>query len=323
MNLEQMPATAIVSKSKQMPATAIVSKIQRYSTKDGPGLRTTVFLSGCNLACLWCANPDLIPAEPQVFHYPERCTQCGRCVEVAVEEGSIRFAEIGVEIDRDKCTNLMECAASCYYDAYEVNASEMSSVELFDEILKDLVFYKKSGGGVTFSGGEPLLKHAFLVELLPMLKREGIHVTIDTAGLLPRSIFEQVMDYVDLFLYDIKAFDSKSHVRGTGVPNEQILRNAEFLAAQGKSMIVRFIVVPGYTDDVEDMRARIAFIASLGAVVQQVDILKYHSLGEGKYRALGLEYPLKELPEFDEQRLADLLTYADSLGVNYQVHSAF
>ena len=196
-------------------------------------------------------------------------------------------------IDRGACENLMTCAAACYFDAYETVGFTISPEDLADKLVRDKVFYDQSGGGVTFSGGEPALQDEFVLETAKILRSGGIHVALDTAGLVPWHRLEPLADGVDLVLYDIKAFDAGIHRACTGADNRVILENAGRLAENNKDMIIRMILAPGYNDQPEDIEARLRFIAGLGPSVRQVDILKLHHLGAGKYHSLGLPFPME------------------------------
>ena len=272
--------------------SGLISKIQRYSTKDGPGLRSTAFLVGCNMKCVWCSNPELIGEGVKILHHPQLCVHCGACT--ALSGGAITFGEEGCMIDRERCGNLAECAAACYYDAYETVGYTVSPEELADWLSRDKAFYDMSGGGVTFSGGEPALQAEFVIETARILRRSGIRVAVDTAGSVPWERLGPLAFEADLILYDIKAFDANIHLTCTGEDNRIILENAQKLAEAGKDMIIRMIVAPGYNDQREDIKARRSFAAALGPCVRKVEVLKLHHLGESKYRSLGITYPLKK-----------------------------
>lgn len=293
----------------------LVSKIQRYATKDGPGLRTTVFLIGCNLSCLWCANPELITSDRKVLHYKDSCRQCGNCVQHAVNH-SIVLDDDSIKIDRAACNNLEQMVDCCPHDAFEKIGQTISAAELTERVSRDRQFFADSGGGVTFSGGEPGLQSNFVLEAASRLQSERIHVALDTAGHLPAAVIQQLLDPIDLFLYDIKALDPVLHIKCTGTENHQILENARTITAAGKPMIVRMVLVPGWNDDWQDIMDRLDFIQSLGPAVQQVDILKYHKLGAGKYRALGLEYPLPAVPECSDAFAQTVLNQALERNLN-------
>lgn len=296
--------------------TGLISRIQRYSTKDGPGLRTTVFMQQCNLRCLWCANPETLRPGFNVFWFKERCRQCGSCVQAAVNN-SITLAEPGegVNIDRKQCSNLIEMVDVCPYDAYEKSGREMTSRELADLLLRDKAFYDTSGGGVTFSGGEPALQAEFVHETVQLLKAEGVHVCLDTAGNIRREKLLPLVDAVDLVSYDIKAFDPEIHLACTGVDNRLILENAKAIAAMGKPILARMVIVPTQNDRPDDIRKRLDFIHSLGSAVLQVDILAYHIYGIGKYHKLDMPYLLNDLPPLAPEIIDQTKQYAEQIGL--------
>ena len=272
-----------------MSKKALISNIQNYSTKDGPGIRTTVFFTGCNLKCVWCSNPELIEPGIKVMYFENMCRRCGKCVETA-ENNSIILTESGCEIDREKCTNIEECMEVCPYEAYEKSGYEISVQDLYNKLIRDKIFFEQSGGGVTFSGGEAALQHEFLSKISAMLQKDNIHTALDTAGLIVWEKLEKVIDNTDMVLFDIKAYDSSLHKKYTGAGNELILENIKKTAAKNKELIIRMVIVPGMNDDMEDIKKRISFIKELGSAVKQIDILKYHNLGEGKYKSLGMKY---------------------------------
>jgi pyruvate formate lyase activating enzyme len=298
--------------------TGTISKIQRYSTKDGPGLRSTVFTMGCNLKCAWCANPELIAREPKVMYYKERCTKCGRCVEIA-DNNSIVLTDDGCVIDRDKCTNIIECSQSCYFDAYELIGYEISDQELFDKLMRDETFYKNSKGGVTFSGGEPGLQSEFVSSMAKKLRENHIHVALDTAGLISWEKLEKIVRNIDVVLYDIKAFDHDIHIQSTAVDNDLILENAKRIAGLGVDMYIRMVIVPGLNDCWEDVCDRIRFIKSLGESVKQLDILKYHNLGAGKYKRLGIEYSIADNIVCDDDFVSKVYEKAVEMGLRVSI----
>ncbi len=292
----------------------LLSQIQHYSTKDGPGIRTTVFMMGCNLRCKWCANPETISPCKKIMYYKQKCMRCGSCVQAAVN-GSIRLGKDGCVIDRERCTNLSEMVLVCPYDAYEERGKEYSAKELYKKLARDMVFYQKSNGGVTFSGGEACLQHEFVLETVKLLKQDGIHVTLDTAGLWDFETVKPLLAAVDLVLYDIKAYNEELHRSCTGVGNSRILENAKKIAGMGKELYIRLIMVPGVNDLQEDVKERFRFVKSLGNMVKQVDILPYHTLGIGKYLSLGLQYPLEEIKEYSEEEKRTLLDMAKEAGI--------
>ena len=268
---------------------ALISNIQNYSTKDGPGIRTTVFFTGCNLKCVWCSNPELIEPGIKVMYFENRCRRCGKCAETAVNN-SIILTESGCEIDREKCTNIEECMEVCAYEAYEKSGYEISVQDLYNKLIRDKIFFEQSGGGVTFSGGEAGLQYEFLSEIGTELQKDNIHTALDTAGLITWEKLEKAINSMNMVLFDIKAYDSRLHRKYTGAGNELILENIKKTAAKNKELIIRMVIVPGMNDNMEDIKKRISFIKELGSAVKQIDILKYHNLGEGKYKSLGMIY---------------------------------
>ena len=301
-----------------MPDRGLISTIQAYSTKDGPGIRSTVFLVGCNLKCIWCANPELISPEPKIMYFENRCRQCGKCVATAVNN-SIVFSENACKIDRKLCTNLEECMKICPYDAYEKLGYEISPEELYEKLIRDKVFYEQSDGGVTFSGGEPALQSDFVIKVASILRKNGVHVALDTAGLVLWDIMEKLIENVDMVLFDIKAYDNEIHKNCTGVSNEIILENAKKIAEKDKDMIIRMVIIPGLNDDIEDIKKRISFVKSLGKAVKQIDILKYHNLGEGKYKSLGMEYLMEKGLASDSEFIEIIKKAAEETGIKVTI----
>ena len=296
---------------------ALISKIQRYSTKDGPGLRTTVFFMGCSLRCNWCANPETLSARPQVYYFKERCQHCGLCVQAGNE--AISFDHVGCLIDRDHCQNLAEMVELCPFDAYETVGMWKSAEELAEILLKDQTFYESTGGGVTFSGGEAALQSTFVLHCAKLLKQHSIHICLDTAGYVSWEHLDALSDVVDLILYDIKAFDPLIHKRCTGYSNEKILDHFIRLAQKKVPMRVRMIVVPDQNDDVQDLKARIDFVAKHRDCVEQVDLLNYHIYGIGKYEKLGMIYPLADQRSAADDSLKWLLEYGEAKGLRMTI----
>jgi len=288
-----------------MKNNGFISKLQRYSTKDGPGVRTTVFAVGCPMRCLWCANPELIGDSAKFLYHPRRCVGCGACV--AQSGGTIRLTEEGLDIDRD-AANLEEISVVCYYDAYERVGGIITVDELVAGLMRDKVFYEQSGGGVTFSGGDPGMQADFFREVALRLKDAEVHVALDTAGYFPWEKIVGLVAAVDLILYDIKTLNRTIHKRYTGVDNQLILENAIRIADMGKDMTVRMILIPGVNDSDDEIIGRLKFIKNLGNHVK-VDLLKYHKLGAGKYASLGMIEMMEGTPVCPDEtsdRAADL-----------------
>ncbi|MCL2129248.1 MAG: glycyl-radical enzyme activating protein [Treponema sp.] len=290
----------------------LISRIQRYSTKDGPGIRSTVFAVGCNLCCKWCSNPELVDERPKILYHAERCFRCGACA--ALSGGTIKLGSRGCIIDRKKCNNLEECAAVCSYDAYEYIGKIIDPEELAAKLMRDKAFYDRSCGGVTYSGGEPALQADFFLETTKLLKEESIHVALDTAGHIPWESLSPLVEAVDLILYDIKVFDNLLHEKYVKAGNSLILENARKIAELEKPMIVRMILVPGVNDSEEEVQNRLDFIHELGRAVIRLDILKYHRLGAGKYFCLGSQEPMGDIPECTDEYAGLILQKARSMG---------
>lgn len=298
----------------------LISKIQRYSTKDGPGLRTTVFMVGCNLRCKWCANPELIQFDRQVFYHKERCQRCGICVNEAVNN-SIILGDEGCIIDRDNCTNIIDMIDICPYDAYEIVGEWIEAEDLVKKLVRDNEFYQNSGGGVTFSGGEAGLQAEFIMKCCKLLKNENIHICLDTAGMLSWEILEPLIDCVDMVLYDIKAFDNTIHYQCTLKNNYQILKNLEMITKKEIPVYVRMVIVPNENDNFDDIKRRLDYIKLLGKNIIQVDILKYHNFGEGKYYKLGLNYELDSNLKVNEELIEKVSNYATKLKLQFTIEN--
>jgi pyruvate formate lyase activating enzyme len=268
----------------------VIFDIKRYAIHDGRGIRTTVFFKGCPLHCQWCHNPEGLAIQAQVVYRRDRCIGCGECVD-ACPESALMLSPSGVVTDLSKCIRCGACAEACPAEARELIGREMSVDEVVEEIKKDTLFYDQSGGGVTFSGGEPLMQPRFLLGLLDACRELDIHRTVDTAGYADADLILKVAERTDLFLYDLKHMDSELHRRYTGVPNEQILSNLELLAVHGAKIHIRIPVIPGINSDDENIERTGSFVSSLPGV-HKISLLPYHSAAEAKYGRLDLEYCL-------------------------------
>ena len=267
---------------------AIIFDIERNSYVDGPGIRTTVFFKGCNLHCAWCHNPESQSAKPQMLFYKNKCTGCGKCREKCPSA-------------LEKCDLCGKCTLYCQHDAREICGKEYTVDEVLREVVKDKKFYENSGGGVTFSGGECMLQIDFLEEILKACKENGIHTAVDTAGHLPYERFEKILPYTDLFLYDIKCFDSKKHREYTGVGNEWILENLKRLLATNTPVWVRIPIIPTVNDTEEEMQSIKAYIFSCGKP-EKIELLPYHAMGEHKYAAIGKSAQSFSVPNEEKMR---------------------
>lgn len=268
----------------------MIFAIKPFEIHDGDGIRTTVFMKGCPLRCKWCHNPEsLLPGRENMFDR-ELCKDCMRCVGLCeanvIEEGKHVFL-------REKCTLCGKCEAVCPESAFEMMGKEMTAEEIVAEVLKDEVFMKASGGGITFSGGEPLAQVDFCVEIAKLLKARDVNIAVDTSGYVSREAINRILPYVDTFLFDIKAIDDEVHKACTGVSNRLILENIRYVDSLGVPMEIRYPYIPTMNDG--EAAAIGEFVKSLH-MVKKVEVLAYHNYAERKYNCLGHEYPTKEIP---------------------------
>jgi glycyl-radical enzyme activating protein len=269
--------------------------IQRFSWVDGPGIRTVIFFKGCNLDCLWCHNPESRSFDQQLLFYEERCIQCGKCAHICPNGCHSLTGEYGHVVERDRCTVCGRCAESCYSEALEIVGRDAGIAEIMDEVRKDMDFYRMSGGGVTLSGGEPLLQPEGCFEILQKCKQEEIGTAVDTAGYAAWSSFEKVLPVTDCVLFDIKTIDDEVHRKVCGVSNRAILKNLMNLKNSSAKLIVRIPVVPGVNDTEEDIRSIVKLVGDFDNL-ERVELLPFHKIGKPKYSALGLHYRAEQIP---------------------------
>lgn len=257
--------------------------IQRCSLVDGPGIRTTVFFKGCNLHCAWCHNPESQPEKPVMMFYQSKCIGCGTCRQVCPNA-------------LEHCEFCGQCVDHCPGGAREICGKTAPTEDILAEVIKDRAYYDRSGGGVTFSGGECMLQHETLSELLRLCKANGISTAVDTAGAVPWAYFARILPDTDLFLYDIKCWDEGTHKKYTGVSNRLILDNLEKLSALcADRIIIRVPVIPGVNTSEQEMRSIAAFLKKNN--LTHVELLPYHKMGEHKYQDLGLDMQTFTVPE--------------------------
>jgi len=269
--------------STQQP-TGLIFALKRYSIHDGPGIRTTVFLKGCPLACWWCHNPEGISPEKALFMWEDRCLGCGECREACPSDAVFRQDDIYIT-DSNRCTLHAGCVEVCPAEAREIIGEEVAVEGLMARIEDDTLFFDQSGGGVTFSGGEPLMQPVFLESVLKACRSANLHTAVDTSGYGEQAVFKAIMPYTDLFLFDLKLMDGQKHLTCTGVSNELILSNLIYLAGSGKDVILRIPVIPGLTDDAGNIKAIAEFAAEL-KTIRQVDLLPYHKMSLEKYHRM-------------------------------------
>ena len=290
----------------------VITDIQRYSVHDGPGMRTTVFFKGCPLHCRWCCNPEAMLSGPALMVNPKLCIGCGACRTVCPAG-----AADGIHTDREKCTGCKSCAEICYAGARYFKERELSDRELTQEIMKDKIFYNRTQGGVTFSGGEAAVQIDFLEEVLRQCKAEGIHTAIETCGVCSWDHYRRLLPLIDLFLFDIKSTDSALHLEYTGAPCEGIMENCRHIIAEGGNLIVRVPVIPKFNYDRESLRKIAAFAAEAGAMA--VNFLPYHRYAQNKYDFLDMPYwnpGITSLSHEEVQQMVDGIEEGIRLVVN-------
>jgi pyruvate formate lyase activating enzyme len=273
--------------------TGKIFDIKKYAIHDGPGIRTTVFFKGCPLSCRWCHNPEGITEASQRLYRKDRCIACRECADACPEE-AISTSTDGLKWNASDCVYCGTCADICPAEAVELIGKSMTVEEVMAEIARDIVFYDESGGGVTLSGGEPLMQPAFLNALLDACGKLGIHRTVDTTGHTDTQTLLETATRTDLFLYDLKHMDAGKHARFTGVTNQLILENLNVLSRQDVDIIIRLPLIPGINSDPENIDRTGAFISSLPGV-RRINILPYHCAATAKYKNLGMEFHASDI----------------------------
>lgn len=272
----------------QSSKKGLIFNIQRFSVHDGPGIRTTVFMKGCPLSCYWCANPESQDFGPQLMTRNIKCTGCGACAPLCPQGAIHMHATGGRKIDWDQCRQCLQCVDACIFGALQRCGEEMTVQTVLDEVLSDRLFYKNSGGGVTVSGGEPLLQSDFVAELLRCCKQEGLHTAIDTTGYVAWQHIQAVLPLVDLMLWDVKHLDPREHQRTTGVGNRLILENLE-RAAKFTTIWLRIPLIAGFNDNEAHISGVIDLARRVGA--EKISLLPYHEGGRTKNEQVGRTYP--------------------------------
>ena len=277
--------------------TALITNVQRFSTEDGPGIRTTVFFKGCPLKCPWCHNPEGLSLKPQLAFHSTRCIACGECKTVC---------EIGAPLPGTdaRCKVCGICVTACPAGAREIIGREVTVEALLDEVSRDIVFYG-TDGGVTASGGEAAMQAEFVAEFFKQCLATGIHTALDTSGAIAASKLDRIIEHTDLVLFDLKIMDPARHQEIVGFPLPGILENLRMISRVGKPIWIRYPIVPGYTDDEENVRAICDFMKDFPRI-ERVDLLPFHQLGRHKYLGMGMIYCLAELKPTSTEKVESI-----------------
>lgn len=302
--------------STEQEVVGWIFDIQRYSVHDGPGIRTLVFLKGCPLRCPWCANPESQLPGPELRFVESLCKKCKLCVE-ACPVRAIEEKDGAMIFNRDVCTTCGKCSDVCPAKAISVIGERKTVGEIMEVLEKDRVFFENSGGGITLSGGEPLVQPKFAASIMRRSKEKGFHTAIETSGYQEWNLAKPVFVDVDLVLFDVKFMDPVRHKRIVGVSNELILSNATKIAEMRKQMIIRVPVIPGYNDDLENLDQTLSFAESIG--VSEVHLLPYHRLGQHKYQQLGRVYRLASTQPPNKEYMESLIEKIQRPGIRLRV----
>ncbi len=300
--------------------SGIILEIQRMSTEDGPGIRTTVFFKGCSLKCAWCHNPESISIKPEIHWIGSRCIGCRTCLKTC-RLNALSLDERGMRIDRSVCTGCGDCTEACPSTAMELLGHAWELDALIAELIKDQAYFEASSGGITISGGEPTMQTTFAAALLQGIKARGIHTALDTCGQCPWKSLETLLPFTDMVLFDIKLIDPHKHQTFTGHTNELILANLSSVAAsirdKGGVLWIRTPIIPQATDTPENLRAIGAFIAhNLNGCVQRWELCAFNNLCRDKYRRLDKDWAFKDCELIPKDRMEELAAVAKSTGVD-------
>ncbi len=302
---------------------ANILHLQRLSTEDGPGIRTTIFFKGCPLSCLWCHNPESIKASPQIQWHPTKCITCKTCISVCPESALTLSDQHRIIIDRSACNLCGKCTIACPTNALEILGKQVDLEELSNELVKDIAFYQQSKGGITASGGEPTLQNEFTVALFQKMKNIGIHTALDTCGYCSRDTLQKLLPYTDMIMYDIKTLDPEDHRKFTGKDNSYILQNLLFLRDELTNhhkdieLWIRTPLIPGYTATDENLKKIGQFISKeLAIVVTRWELCAFNNLCRAKYERLGMDWTLATETLLSQSDLEQFGEYAKGSGVN-------
>ncbi|KAA3656612.1 MAG: glycyl-radical enzyme activating protein [Calditrichaeota bacterium] len=298
--------------------SGLIFDVKRYAINDGPGIRITIFLKGCYLDCAWCHNPESISPKVQKLYSADKCIGCNTCVE-ACPENACELTPNGIVTDPALCKLCGVCADVCPTKATEMSGRIATVEEIVAMVEKERIFFDQSGGGVTFSGGEPLMHPEFLIQLLDACGEQGIHRTVDTTGFAKTEILLDVAKRTDHFLYDLKMMDSERHKKWTNVGNERILDNLKVLAATSASINIRIPLIKGVNDDDENIEATAKFVAGLAGEKKHVNLLPYHNIMLKKYEKLGEHFDAGIMAEPEKERQQRIITLFAEQGVEAMI----
>lgn len=293
--------------------SGICTNIQRFSLHDGPGIRTTVFLKGCPLRCIWCHNPETWKRGRELFFSEAKCVGCGICVKECAN-GAVSVADGKAKTDRKLCTSCLACANVCPARARTASGEEYTADELAEILKKDSKYYEKSGGGVTFSGGEPLLQTDFVCAVADLMRKSGIHTAMETSLYASSENVERAAEHIDFFMVDIKSTDDAAHKKFTGVSVLPILENVKLLSSLGKKVLIRIPIVETFNATAQNIRATAKFLSE-NTDFREVELLRMHKLAEGKYSSLDRAYEAAELPIPTEEKMISFAELLAELGI--------
>lgn len=305
--------------ASEVPATAQIFDVEYYGTKDGPGIRTVLFFKGCDLSCRWCHNPESQKQAVQLMYHRDKCIGCGRCIDECPEHAISFDEQRGIVTDPERCIACGRCTAVCAFNARKLIGESMSLEKVKQIIIRDLDFFRESGGGVTITGGEPLLQRAFLQRLLPWLREQRIHTALETAGAYPLRWLEPLAASIDLLFIDFKHIDEQRHLEMTGSSNRDSLKVLAYLTREhARKTIVRIPVIPGFNHDEQSMDRMFTHLKSLGCT-SMIELLPYHNLGNSKYRSLDMANEFDHQPSLTENQLLPWKEKAAAFGLSLRI----